>query len=682
MSINRRDFIKGSVAAGLGVGIGSLVKSSDQEAFAAASGAKHRVLILGIDGMDPELLLRYVNKGIMPNFAKLIKEGDFKPLGTTIPPQSPVAWATFITGLNPGGHGIFDFIHRKTGQDVAIVPGEPYLSTSSTVGGETWQVGDWVIPSPFSPSKVELLRQGKPFWAFLTERGIPATVCKCPSNYPPDPFATKAISCMGTPDMTGGYGTFSYYTDFPPKNSEKMTGGKVYPVEVKNHRVEGELYGPRNEMKKDRKKLTIPFTVHVDPENDAARLVVQDQTYVLNKGEWTDWIQLRFTVVPGLVSVYGICRFYLKGLQPDFQLYVTPINVDPSNPVLPISHPESYAKEIQSSVGFYYTQGMPEDTKALSNKVFTDEEFMQQSRFVMEERLRMYDFELGRFKQGLLFFYFTSLDQNSHMLWHALDESHPIHEKDKASICCQYMEFLYHSMDEMLGKTLKTIDDNTTLIIMSDHGFASFRRCFQINTWLKENGYITLHDDFKQEEYEFFGNVDWSRTKAYNLGINSVYLNLRGREQKGTVDPSQKDALLKEISEKLLAVRDPENGEQVITKVYKTSEVYRGAYVDIAPDLVLGFNRGYRASWETILGGFPLGIVNDNEDKWSGDHCMASDLVPGVILSNKKIEIPDPTLADIGPTVLQEYGIEPSKEMEGRALFDTNAAPAAIKPVV
>ncbi|HNT33700.1 MAG TPA: alkaline phosphatase family protein, partial [bacterium] len=356
--------------------------------------------------------------------------------------------------------------------------------------------------------------------------------------------------------------------------------------------------------------------------------------------------------------------------------------VDPSNPVLPISHPESYAKEIQSSVGFYYTQGMPEDTKALSNKVFTDEEFMQQSRFVMEERLRMYDFELGRFKQGLLFFYFTSLDQNSHMLWHALDESHPIHEKDKASICCQYMEFLYHSMDEMLGKTLKTIDDNTTLIIMSDHGFASFRRCFQINTWLKENGYITLHDDFKQEEYEFFGNVDWSRTKAYNLGINSVYLNLRGREQKGTVDPSQKDALLKEISEKLLAVRDPENGEQVITKVYKTSEVYRGAYVDIAPDLVLGFNRGYRASWETILGGFPLGIVNDNEDKWSGDHCMASDLVPGVILSNKKIEIPDPTLADIGPTVLQEYGIEPSKEMEGRALFDTNAAPAAIKPVV
>ena len=190
----------------------SLLRTHSAESQAPAK----KLIVLGIDGMDPQLLRQFLDAGKMPNFAALAARGGFLPLQTSIPPQSPVAWANIITGMNPGGHGIFDFIHR----DAATLT--PYFSTSQVKAPEhNLRLGHWVIP--LSEGKVELLRHGKAFWQYLDERKIPFTVFRIPSNFPPVASKGKTFAGMGTPDLLGGYGTFSFHTDDPPPFSLSFT---------------------------------------------------------------------------------------------------------------------------------------------------------------------------------------------------------------------------------------------------------------------------------------------------------------------------------------------------------------------------------------------------------------------------------------------------------------------------
>jgi predicted AlkP superfamily phosphohydrolase/phosphomutase len=626
----------------------------------SAATPSKKVIVLGIDGMDPGILGRMMEEGKMPNFSKLAEQGSFMPLGTSIPPQSPVAWSDFITGMDPGGHGIFDFIHRKPEMYL------PYLSTSETVDpGHTIEVGDWIIP--LSGGGTKLLRKGKAFWQILEEHGIPTTIIKIPANFPPAESEGRSISGMGTPDVLGTYGTFSYYTDNPAKfDDEDVTGGNIYPVSVYENRAETELVGPKNTFRKDQQNITVDFTVCIDPEQPVAKIEIQDEEILLNVGEWSDWVTVEFEAVPLLQGVTGICRFYLKGVRPDFDLYVTPVNIDPFNPAMPISTPSDYAAELAGEVGGYYTQGMPEDTKAFSVDALGITDYLKQTKIVSNERLAMYDHMLEEFDSGLLFFYFCSLDQNSHMLWYLTDPEHPIYEEELAKTYGHTLEDIYVTMDGAVGKVLGKVDDNTTLIVMSDHGFAPFNRAFNLGTWLKDNGYITLTDD---TEGEFYDNVDWSRTRAYPLGLNGLYINQRGREGNGIVNASEKDKLLDEIAEKLLEVRDPENDELAILRLYKTREVYTNADERLVPDAIVGYNRGYRASWETAVGSFPKELFTDNDERWSGDHCMASEVVPGIIATNRKIKASSPRLVDMAPTMLAEFGIEALPEMVGKPIF-------------
>ncbi|MFQ6113603.1 MAG: alkaline phosphatase family protein [bacterium] len=627
-----------------------------------ATAIDKNVIVIGFDGMDPQLLSKYMEEGRLPNLKRLAHEGDYKLLGTSIPPQSPVAWSNFITGMNPGGHGIFDFIHRDPRTMF------PISSTSKTEGASrTITIGSWVIP--LSRGKVKLLRQGKAFWTILEEQGIPTTVFRVPSNFPPVKSKGKSLSGMGTPDLLGTYGTFSYYTDNPPPNRDDISGGVVYSVEVINNQVESKLVGPKNTFRKDEPDATVPFKVWLDPEYRTAKIVVQGHQILLKEKEWSDWIQVKFEMLSFLQSVTGICRFYLKEVRPNFELYVTPINIDPSNPALPISTPEDYAKELHRDCGFFYTQGMPEDTKALSWGVFDYDDFHRQSQNVLNERLRLFDYVLNSFEGGLLFFYFSSTDLNTHMFYNMIDPHHPSYRPDQEKKFGNVLASIYETADGVVGQLLDRIDDNTTLIVMSDHGFAPFRRAFHLNTWLKDQGYITLYDESKQAESEFFQNVDWSRTRAYGLGFNGLYINLRGREIYGCVPPGQKEDLLKEISEKLLALRDPKNGVKIVDRVYRAEETYSGKSVGNAPDLVIGYNRGYRASWETTIGNFPLEWIEDNLDPWSGDHCIAAELVPGVIFTNKTIKARHPKLYDLAPTILAEFGIAKEDGMVGNPIF-------------
>jgi predicted AlkP superfamily phosphohydrolase/phosphomutase len=622
------------------------------------SSPQRRLLILGIDGLDPEILTRMVAQNKVPHFKKLIATGDFKPLQTSVPPQSPVAWSNFITGLNPGGHGVFDFIHRDPAR-MSL-----YFSTSKAEGGGvSIPIGDWIIP--LTGGKVTLLRRGKSFWEYLQEHGIPATIIRIPANFPP--VETKAIqlSGMGTPDLQGSYGTFSFYTNEPLGKYANLSGGTALPVRLSGQTLQAKLPGPRNDFRKGSPLSEIDFTVWVDAENPVARIRLQGQEIQLAEKQWSDWVRLKFELVPFLQSVSGICRFYLKEVRPNLKLYVTPVNLDPARPALPISTPADYSAEIHEHLGMFYTQGIPEDTKALSSEVLNDDEFLQQTRFAFEEELKMLQYELERFQAGVLFFYFGRVDQLSHTFWRTMDSNHPAYQP--ATGLEAVIEDSYREMDDVLGRLLQKLDQQTTLFVLSDHGFAPFYRAFHLNSWLKLEGYASLLDF---AEGELLQNVDWEHTRAYGVGFNGLYLNLKGREKQGIVaDGDEHDRLLRELTERLLSLRDPKDGQLVISRIYRTSEVYSGVHAREGPDLIIGYNRGYRASWETALGKFPREILRDNNEKWSGDHLMEASLVPGVLLSNRKIVTVQPSLLDLAPMILAEFGIPKPETMVGNDLL-------------
>ena len=349
-----------------------------------------RVIVLGFDGMDYRLTRELMSKGRMPNFSQVAASGTFSSLGTSIPPQSPVAWSSFITGMDPGGHGIFDFVHR----DPKTMT--PYLSTTRTeAAGRSLTIGGWQFP--LSSARVELLRDGQPFWDVLEKHGVPTTIIRMPANFPPSGSASRELSGMGTPDILGTYGTFSFFSSAPgPLADKTLSGGRVYPVDVVDDVVRGELVGPDNPFRAPAEKVAAQFIVYVDARQSAAKIVIGEEERVLKVGEWSDWVPIEFELIP-FQSLRGICRFYLKQVHPTFELYVSPINLDPADPAMPISTPASYADELARATGLFYTQGMAEDTKALNENVLTRSEFLQQARFVGDEIKRQYRYVLDGF---------------------------------------------------------------------------------------------------------------------------------------------------------------------------------------------------------------------------------------------------------------------------------------------
>jgi len=627
----------------------------------AADGARPKMVILGFDGMDPKVAQKLLEEGRMPNFQRLAQRGTFSQIETGIPPQSPVAWSNFITGKNPGGHGIYDFIAREP--DTYL----PYLSTTITEEPKkTIKIGKYIIP--LTGGKVSLLRGGKAFWEVLEEHDIPTVVLRLPSNFPPTGKKTRSISGMGTPDMLGTYGTFSFFTTKPYVITD-MTGGRVFIVSRFDNMVEATIKGPANTFIEGQPDTEIPFKVYIDPDYRAAKIEVQDDEILLGEGEWSDWVTLDFKMM-AFASAQGIVRFYLKSVKPDFELYMSPIQIDPRNPALPISTPPDYSSELAEAIGPFYTQGIAEETWALNENRINEREYLQQAEFVFTQTKKMLDYELDRFEWGMLFCYFSTTDPLSHMFWRLRDPEHPAYDLELAAEYGDVIEHYYVRMDSVVGHVMERIGDDATLVVLSDHGFTSFRRNFHLNTWLYQNGYISLRDAFREESDEFFENVDWQNTKAYGLGLNGLYINQIGREGQGAVAPgAEKEHIIHELKQKLLTVVDPENGKQVIAEVYKAGECYSGEYVDQAPDLIVGYNDGYRASWETSLGKITRDLLTDNNKKWSGDHLMAKDVIPGVFFTNRRISNPNPALWDVAPTILAEFGLKKLPDMVGDDLF-------------
>jgi predicted AlkP superfamily phosphohydrolase/phosphomutase len=465
----------------------------------------------------------------------------------------------------------------------------------------------------------------------------------------------------------GSYGTFTLYTDDAAWDGAMVSGGRVRLVGADRGRIQTTVEGPRNSLRKSEPVLATPLIVDVDAGNDAIRVTLGEQEVFLRAGEWSGWVPFSFEIMGPLKHLAAMGRFYAKSVSP-LMLYMSPLNVDPLSPALPLSTPAGYASELAARTGRYYTQGIAEDTKALEAGVFDDADFVTQSDSIMAERDRMLDVVLDDYRGGLLFFYVSSIDLNCHAMWRDVDPDHPAHEADNGFE--DRFGDLYERMDHMLGRIRQRIPDDATLIILSDHGFSPFNKKVNLNAWLYQNEFLSLVRPDEIGRHPLFGNVFWRRTRAYAAGLNGLYVNLAGRESKGIVPPGpQYDALLDEISQKLLAYRDPETGQPVVTTVYKARDIYHGDQVSKAPDLLVGYNRGYRSSDDSALGTLSTDILTTNLSRWTGDHCMDHQWVPGVLISNRKLGVENPALLDVPVAIIRAFGVEPPAAMRGRNLY-------------
>jgi predicted AlkP superfamily phosphohydrolase/phosphomutase len=608
-----------------------------------SSSAAHgkRVIVLGVDAMDPHFVEAHWD--VLPNLRRLRDLGGLTQLATTTPPQSPVAWATFITGMDPAEHGIFDFVHR----DPATL--QPLSSMAETLDAAyQLRIGPYLLP--LSPARVHSFRTGRPFWRILEEHGIPVTVIRMPTNYPPAEGKGQALAGMGTPDLQGTFGTFTFYSDDPSDVEGEVPGGRIVRVISEGSRVVLPIEGPANTLRKDRRPTHADVIADIDPDAAVARMRIEDQQFILRQGEWSPWIRVRFPLIGPLAGAAGMFRLYVRELHPGIRIYRSPLNVDPGDPALPISRPASYSRQLAARTGPFYTQGIEEDTSALRQGALSLPEYLEQSRLVSQEHSTLLLDALDHFRDGFLFFYFSEIDQNSHVLWGK-------HEAELTET--------YRSVDREIGTVLDRFGD-ATVIVMSDHGFAAFNRAVNLNTWLWREGFLQLDDARNAGQAEMFTHVDWKRTRAYAMGLNALYINLSGRDKYGIVQPgSDRDGLIHELVERLERFHDPAAGRRVIASVTpmgKTSSRY-------APDLIVGYAPGYRASWETGMGAVPAGIIRDNTDAWIGDHCIDARAVPGVLLGNRKPRLTDPRLKDLTVTVLREFGVPIDKSMTGRPVY-------------
>jgi predicted AlkP superfamily phosphohydrolase/phosphomutase len=419
-------------------------------------------------------------------------------------------------------------------------------------------------------------------------------------------------------------------------------------------------------------QATVPVEVIVDQGNRSAWIKVPGTDVVLNEGEWSDWVTVAFEMIPRVKKVRGICRFYLMETGPHLRLYVTPVQIDPVDPAMPISTPPGYSREIAEETGLFYTQGLPDDTSALENDFFGDDGYVQQSDFVLQERLEQLEAQLDRFAgldSGLLFFYFNSPDQVCHMMWRNMD-----HDSPTFAASDHQHEFrirdVYAELDAALGLAVERAGPDAVVMVMSDHGFAPWNRAFHVNRWLYENGYLHLEEGRDPGEVDMLLGVDWSRTRAYAIGINGLYINLAGREVEGIVQPgAEQEALLAELKARLEEVVDPLDGRRAIKTADRSDQIYHGDMTRIGPDIVVGYYAGWRGSNESALGKIPATVFEDNMLKWSGDHCIAASEVPGILMANRPLLRKDPALVDMAPTLLRLFGLTPPAEMVGGDLF-------------
>jgi predicted AlkP superfamily phosphohydrolase/phosphomutase len=595
-----------------------------------------------------------MSEGRLPNFQRLAETGTFSDLATTLPPISPVAWSSFQTGVNPGKHNIYDFLNR----DVRTYL--PELSSARIIEGQATGWRKWFG----NKTSVRLLRKSQPFWKILGDYGTFSTILRVPITFPPERFFGLSLSSMCTPDLRGTQGSFTLFTT-DPEEARATTGGLRIQVSRNGQRIEAYLPGPPKPMGSEPADFQTLLNIRVFDEQQSIEVRNGSEKIVVPLHKESDWLRIEYRI-GWFTKVRGLCKLRLESLAPHFRLYVSPIHLDPERPAMPISHPLYFSMYLAKLHDSFGTLGLAEDTWGLNSGVVGEEAFLEQAWAIHDERERMLFDSLRRMQRGLTVCVFDGPDRIQHMFWRHDVADHPANRGRDTLKHRNVIDDMYVRMDELIGRVRKEVKDDDYLFVLSDHGFCDFSRGVNLNAWLRENGYLTVNETAGPAG-EYFEGVDWGKTKAYAFGLTGIYINQSGRESKGIVPPSESAALRQEIVNKLTGLQDPDRRCQAVFKVHDCHQEYSGPYVSNGPDVIVGYEKGYRASWENAVGRCDGPVFRDNDRPWSGDHCVDPALVPGMLFCNRPLaQNVTPSIMDFAPTILTLFGVPMPAYFDGK----------------
>lgn len=626
----------------------------------AAAEPKGRVIILGFDGIEPSIVEAMMGRGELPNLAKLRDAGTFTPLASSNPPQSPTAWSDFATCRTPVNHGVFDFLRRNP-RNYFPAPGfgimkRPELAPDGSLA---------------APPEYTNYRKGDTFWKIASDHGLRVKALVVPFAYPAEDLSEACCQLCGldVPDIRGTQSTYFAFDERldAPAN---VPGGIRLPLNFQGETATVNVPGIAVPGQRG-VYAEVPMEVTVDRAGRQVTLAVQDQSITLKEGEWSSWLEWTFELSPRY-SVQAISRFHILEAGEVVRLYMTCLQMHPRHPMTPISTPAAYAAELADRYGLYKTIGWIHDTKALQADDLTEDLFLEDAYRTMNWREQLMLDELDRGNFDLFIAAWTATDRVSHLFWRYRDPKHPLYTEEGAKKYGSAVEDTYRKMDSIVGNAMQRLQEGDLLMLLSDHGFHSFRYGFSVNTWLARNGYLGIKDQTGPAtaftDTKYLQGFDWSRTRAYGLGLGMIFLNLQGREGRGIVPPADAPALLEELREKLMAVTDPNTGDRVFGNVYITAGEQGESSAD-SPDIQLGYAEGYQTEKSSAAGAAPRDIFSPNLDKWSGEHA-SSDVAstPGIFFSNIPIQA-DPQLRDLGVTALGYLGAPVPSSFQGKDLF-------------
>jgi predicted AlkP superfamily phosphohydrolase/phosphomutase len=626
-----------------------------------------RVIILGFDGMSPALVERWMNEGYLPTFKKLAEEGTFRRLRTTTPPFSPTAWSSLATSANPGKHGIVDLLLRDP---------QRYLPMPS------WLEIELDIDPEGKRPPIPMLRNAwktPTFWEVALQHGVSSTALHIPVGYPIRPTPGGLFTAgWGVPDTRGSLSDFVGYRSSLPEGVHHSTsetgGGKLVGIRVHGDVAESEVWIARHPL--TQQEVPTPIRFHVDRVGGRVTVEVQGKRQTAAVGEWSDWLEVQ-APVPPLPDMWGIFRFAVVSIEPELWVGVGSINVHPSRPFMPISYPPEFTASLVQDVGLFRTLGVGQDYEAWLGGDMPEEFLLADIYDEWRKQEEVTDFIFRQYPANLNVCIYTETDALSHFFFWLDDEQHPLYDPQKAARFSDAMLRGYQYADGVLARTLeKHVDENTTLLVLSDHTFASFRRTVNLNTWLTQNGFMRAKLAANQSFHDigtgkpFFRHVRWGETKAYSLGLG-IYLNLKDRESLGIVDPGEEaEQVRAAIRAALPQAVDPKTGARPIRGVFDARDLYSGPHAAKGPDLILGLEEGYRLSWQSTLGGVEAEMFNDSLQRWGADHMnLHPDLNPGIFFSNRKLNVESPSIMDLGVTALEILGVPALAEMDGHSLL-------------